>query len=914
VAEKRKGKKYARRDFLKGVAAGGALASTLGAPSFAGQANKQASREAAGGGPEKSPAEPLSRVQFPRTFTGRNLKMLAFPLGGIGTGTISLGGRGQLRDWEIFNRPDKGNSLDYCFPAIWVKVGDREPVARVLEARLQPPYETNPSGLGAENAPGLPRFAEATFAGAYPFARIAFRDPKLPVEVSLEAFNPLVPLDVDASGLPVAILRYTVRNPINTAAKVAIALSLENPVGREGRQTAFREAPGLSGLFMTNPFLASFDPLNGSFALCAVGAPEGSVSYLRGWKRARWWDGVLTFWDDFTADGALDSDSRVAMPVGSLAVTQAIPAGREATVTFLLAWHFPNRTPERCGWPAPESVPKSTVVGNAYTERFADAWDVSQHVAQELLKLEARTRAFAQALESSTLPPAVLDAATSNLSTLRVNTCFRTADGEFHGFEGCSDHEGCCHGSCTPVWNYEQATAFLFPALARSLRESEFLRNTDANGLMGFRSYLPDGKQIWQMAAADGQMGCLIKLYRDWKLSGDTDWLRRLWPNAKRALEFAWIENGWDGNRDGVAEGVQHNTYDVEFYGPNPLCGVYYLGALRAGEEMARVLGDENTAREYRRLFENGRRWIDQNLFNGEYYIQKVEGRPESRIPAGLRVGMGAGNTLAPDYQMGGACLADQLLGQYLAHVAGLGYLLDEAHVRQTLKSIVKYNYRPNLSEHAGLQRTYALNEEGGVLVATYPSGKRPEIPFPYFGEVWTGLEYQLAAHLVFEGMVTEALTVVESARQRFDGERRNPWNEAECGHHYARPMASWATIVAWSGFRYSAPERELTLMPRTRRQAFRCFWSVPSGWGTFVQTLKPQSQRVEVQVTEGAIVVARLAVNGVGKGPRGKISARLGTLALRAELEQEAERRVITFDPEIKATPEHPIEVLLTA
>jgi uncharacterized protein (DUF608 family) len=912
MAEKRKGRKYARRDFLKGVTVGGALASTLGTPAFAGQSNKTAKPSAGGGAAEKSSSALLAPVDFPRTFTGRNLKMIAFPLGGIGTGTVSLGGRGQLRDWEIFNRPDKGNELSYAFPAIWAKVGEGDPVARVLESRLQPPYERNSSGLGSDNAPGLPRLAEATFTGAYPFARIAFGDPRLPVEVRLEAFNPLVPLDVDASGWPLAILRYTIRNTANAPARVGIAWSIENPVDNEGRQAAFREVPGLSGLYMDNPFLATSNPLKGTFALCVVGAPEGSVSYLRGWKRAEWWNGVLTFWDDFSDDGALDSTSPAATPVSSLAVTQTIPARREAAVTFLLAWHFPNRTPERCGWPAPESVPKSTVVGNAYTERFRDAWDASKLAAAQLPQLEARTRAFAQAIESSTLPPAVLDAATSTLSTLRVNTCFRTADGEFHGFEGCNDHQGCCHGSCTHVWNYEQATAQVFPTLAHSLRESEFLRNTDTNGLMGFRSYLPDGKQIWQMAAADGQMGCLIKLYRDWKLSGDTDWLRRLWPNAKRALEFAWIENGWDGNRDGVAEGVQHSTYDVEFYGPNPLCGIYYLGALRAGEEMARALGDQDSAAEYHRLSVNGSRWFDQNLFNGEFYIQKVEGRPESQIAAGTRVGMGAGNTLKPDYQMGDACLADQLLGQMQAHVAGLGYLLDEAHVRTTLKSVYKYNYRPNLSEHVDLQRTYALNDEGGVLVATYPLGKRPEIPFPYFGEIWTGLEYQLAASLAFEGMMTEALNIVESARRRFDGERRNPWNEPECGHHYARALASWGCFVAWSGFRYAAPQRELTLMPRTRRQAFRCFWSVPSGWGSFIHALKPQEQRVEVRVAEGAIAVARLAVNGLNKGQFTKVSVRLGRNALKADLKQEAQRRVVTFEREVALTPGHPLEVVL--
>ncbi|MFZ0960453.1 MAG: GH116 family glycosyl-hydrolase [Terriglobia bacterium] len=914
MPEKRKSRKYARRDFLKEVAAGGAVASTLGASSLAGQGNRTASEIAGGGAAGKSSPPPQASVDYPRTFTGRNLKMIAFPLGGIGTGTVSLGGRGQLRDWEIFNRPDKGNELSYASPAIWAKVGNQEPMARVLESRLQPPYETTPSGLGSDNAPGLPRLAEATFTGAYPFVRIAFDDPKLPAEVRLEAFNPLVPLDVQASEWPIAILRYTVRNPNSAPARVGIAWSIENPVGKEGRQAAFRQVPGLAGLYMDNPFLASSHPLKGTFALSAVGAPEGSVSYLRGWKRAEWWNGVLTFWDDFSDDGALDSRAPAATPVSSLAVTQTIPARGEAAVTFLLAWHFPNRTPERCGWPAPEGVPNSTVVGNAYTTRFADAWDASRQAADQLAQLEARTRAFARAIESSTLPPAVLDAATSTLSTLRTNTCFRTADGEFHGFEGCNDHQGCCHGNCTHVWNYEQATAQLFPTLARSLRESEFLRNTDANGLMGFRSYLPDGKQIWQRAAADGQMGCLIKLYREWKLSGDTDWLRRLWPNAKRALEFAWIENGWDANRDGVAEGVQHNTYDVEFYGPNPLCGVYYLGALRAGEEMARVLGDQDSAAEYHRLFVNGSRWFDQNLFNGQYYIQKVEGRPADQIAAGTRVGMGAGDTLRPDYQMGDACLTDQLLGQMQAHVAGLGYLLTEANVRATLKSVYKYNYQPNLSEHADLQRTYALNDEGGVVVATYPLGKRPEIPFPYFGEIWTGLEYQLAASLAYEGMTAEALRVVESVRRRYDGERRNPWNEPECGHHYARALASWGCFLAWSGFRYSALDRELTLIPRTRRQQFQCFWSVPSGWGSYTHTLMPQAQRVEVHVAEGSITVARLAMNGLAKGQLNKVSARLGTEVLQANVVTEPARRVITLDREIAVTPGSALTVMLTA
>jgi len=912
VATRRKNGKLERRDFLKKVAAGGALAGS--ARAMSGQEKPVSTQKVTSKLPssaKEGQGVVGSRIAFPRTFSGPNLKMIAFPLGGIGTGTISLGGRGQLRDWEIFNRPDKGNTPDYCFPAIWAQVEGKKPVARVLESRIQPPYE-GPSGLGSENVPGLPRLASARFLGAYPFAHLEFEDTALPVLVSLEAFNPLVPLDVEASELPIAVLRYRLKNPARAAVKVGIAFSLENPVGKEGRQAAFRQAEGVAGLYMDNPFLPATDPLKGSMFLGVLGAPETGVSYLRGWKRTQWWDGALTFWDDFTDDGALTSDSPAISPVGSLAVSQLLPAGGEASVTFLLAWHFPGRTPERCGWPPPEDDQKSAAVGNSYCRRFADAWAVAQHVAQQLPSLEERSRRFASAIESSTLPPAVLDAALSNLSTVRTNTAFRTADGEFHAFEGCNNQSGCCHGSCTHVWNYEQTTAFVFPSLARSLRESEFLRNTREDGLMGFRSFLPDGKKIWDKAAADGQMGCLMKLYRDWQLSGDTEWLRVLWPNAKRALEFAWIKGGWDANRDGVAEGVQHNTYDVEFYGPNPLCGVWYLGALRAGEEMARALGDQDSAAEYRRLFENGSNWIDANLFNGEYYTQKIEGRPKEEVFPGVLVGMGAANPEKPDYQMGDACLVDQLLGQYMAHVAGLGYLLGEEHVRKAMASVYRYNYVPNLSEHECVERTYALNDDGGVLVASYPHGKRPEIPFPYFAESWTGEEYQFAAHLVFEGMSTEAQAVVESARLRHDGERRNPWNEPECGHHYARAMSAWALVVALSGFRYSAVDRKLTLTPRLRPQNFRSFWSAPSGWGQFTQSISAANHTVGVQAQEGSLALTSLAVAGNGKVTRKTASARLGEESLSANLREDGKLRVVVFDREIRVEPAQPLTVIL--
>lgn len=790
---------------------------------------------------------------YPRVFSGRQLKMIAFPLGGVGAGSVSLGGRGQLRDWEIFNRPDKGHDLSYALPSIWVQAGSNKPVARVLEARYQPPY-AGQDGLGAQNAPGLARLASARFTGEFPLARIDFVDSELPVGISLEAFSPFIPHEPDESGLPVAILRYRVSNTGPQKARVSIAWSIENPVrtvpsdgSPDGRKNLYRPGSQLAGLFMTNPGLDSTDALYGSFALGAIPDSGTHLTWLTGWPKGRWWNAPMLFWDDFTSDGELGPDAAQTSAVGALCVMREIAAGASAEYTFLLGWHFANRTPARCGWMAPKGL-ENTVIGNWYATRFPDAWAAIEYAAANLKPLEAKTRLFAQSLRESTLPWAVVDAAASNLSTLVSTTSFRTADGEFHGFEGVLDHIGCCFGNCTHVWNYETATAHLFPSFSRSLRKAAFGFSMDEAGAMHFRQLLPDGKERSGFAAADGQMGQVVHAYLDWKLSGDQAWLTEMWPRLKKAIAFAWIDGGWDANRDGVMEGVQHTTYDVEFYGPNPQCNLYYLAALRAGEEMADMAGDAPFAAECRRLFQSGSLWMDANLFNGEFYVQEVRGYRNDQIAPSLRSNMGASDPEHPEYQPGKGCLADQLVGQYLADVCGLGPLVERRNIRKTLEAIYKYNYKRNLFDYDNVQRTYVLNDESAVVVADYGKAPRPKIPFPYFAEAWTGMEYSTSSEMLFGGMVAQGVECIESVRTRYDGDRRNPWDEPECGHHYARAMSSWSGILALSGFDYHGGRQELTIAPRWKAPKFTCFWATGSAWGVF--TRKQEGKRVWIEAT----------------------------------------------------------------
>ena len=618
----------------------------------------------------------LVPVEYPRKFTGRKLAMLAFPLGGVGAGAIALGGRGQLRDWEIFNRSEKGKSPAYAFPAIWVQAGDAKPVAHVLEARILAPFEGH-SGLGADNAPGLSRLEEATFTGEYPLATVAFHDARLPVNVTLEAFSPFVPLDPEGSGLPVAVMRYRVKNPGKAAAKVAIAFAIDNPVVAEGsganasseaRVNEFKTSESLAGIFMHNPKLEENAARAGSFAVCVMDPAGGRVSHLSGWPKARWWTSPLLYWDDFSADGELGPEQGERNGVGSLCLQRTIAGGAETEFTFLLAWHFPNRTPARMGWNSDKGF-GDTVIGNYYCRRFGDAWGAAQYAAQKLPELEERMRQFLTAMRETTLPAPVKEAALANASTLATTTTFRTADGRFFGWEG----SGCCHGNCDHVWNYETTTHYLFPTLARSMRETHLELSAKLDGEMPIRVNLPLEHQTGGAAAADGQMGQIVKAYFDWQLSGDNDWLRKWWPDIKKALEFAWVPGGWDGDRDGVFEGVQHNTYDVEFYGPNPMCGIYYLAALRAGEEMARAMGEPARRTVIASCSNRAAQWIDGHLFNGEYYVQQVRGVARDQVAKGLIAGMGAEDPTHPDYQMGDGCLVDQLVGQHAAEYAGLG-------------------------------------------------------------------------------------------------------------------------------------------------------------------------------------------------------------------------------------------------
>ncbi|WP_406684722.1 non-lysosomal glucosylceramidase [Seonamhaeicola sp. MEBiC1930] len=801
-----------------------------------------------------------------KTYDQNHTDRIAMPVGGIGTGTISLTGRGALEDWEIMSRPAKGYNPKYAgvavinrapFFSIYLKEEGKEGQALLLEGPAPTKYDEGFYGSKAPNH-GLPRFAESRFQTAYPFGQVLLQDKDLPVEVTVGAFNPLIPGNTDYSSLPMAVLSYKVKNTSEKPITISLAGNIPNFIGFDGKEgkayqnkNTYREENGLKGIHYTAGDDVDKESYQyGTFSLTTNS--EGEISYRTAWQPGEWGNSTLEFWDDYTDDGKLEErTSEQKNNMGSLAVKTILAPNETKDIRFFITWNFPNRP----AW----SNAKSNV-GNYYATQYSDSWEVAQKNVKRIPDLEKQTKTFVEAFISSDIPEIVKEAALFNLAHFRTQLAFKTKSGYYLGWEGIKDNDGSGTGTCTHVWNYEQTIPFLFGDIAQNMREVEFGYATDENGLMSYRIHLPLETKAtsFGLAAADGQMGSIMKYYREWQLSGDDAFLKKHLSNVKKALEFCWIPKGWDPDKDGVMEGSQHNTMDVEYFGPNPQMGLWYLGALRASEKMANYIGDRKFAKTCRALYENGSKWMDENLFNGEYYVQEIV--PPMHLDSIAKGLIRVKRRLVaddPQYQLGEGVLVDQLVGQVMAHILDLGYLVDKDNVKKTNASILKYNYRENLMKHPNFMRSYAYGNESALLMADYP-GKRPKQPFPYFTEVMTGFEHTAAVAMLYEGQIEEGLKTIQDIRNRYDGKKRNPFNEAEYGHHYARSMMAWGGVLASTGFHYSGVDKSIKFTSKSGVY----FWSNGYSWGS----CEVKNKSAKINVLYGQLELKSFTLKGLGK------------------------------------------------
>ena len=785
-------------------------------------------------------------------YTKENLREISVPLGGIGSGSIGLMGNGRLGDWEIANRPGKGMSNGHSFFAVKAEKNGKLVDARVLQGDCPKDIigqyqKIDFKGFGygpqADTLAGFPHFEDITFDGAFPVAKLSFADGKFPGKATLTAFNPFIPLDEDASSLPAAFFAVELKNDTEDELDYTVALSVRNWFEKDCENLALE-----NGVKLVQHHFNEKSPFKGEMCVLTDGK---DVQVQPCWFRGKWFDGATVFWKQFTDSAPLPG--RTYETYGSndnstTAVKFTVPAGQSKTVRFVLAWYFPNNY----NYWYPELLDDNGDIvtwKNWYATRYDGAKAVADYALRNFEELYAKTEAFGKVLWSATLPESVVEAAADTLSVLKSPTVLRLEDGSFYGWEGVHELAGSCEGSCQHVWNYTYALPYLFPRLERSMRRLDYKYNLMENGAMRFRLTLPVGRPGgWDMPCVDGQMGGVIKTYRDWKICGDDEFLKEVWPGVKKSLEFAWSDKNacrWDADKDGILEGRQHHTLDMELYGPSSWLEGFYLAALKAAAEMAQHLGEEESAEEYLELYEKGKKFLNEELFGGEYFIQKVDLTDRSILESygGIST-LNGGNILADywndeageiKYQVANGSSVDQALAQWHADLMGLGEIFDAEKLDTALESLYKYNFVPKMRDFFNPCRVFSLDGDAGTIICAYPEHiTPPAISVPYCQETMNGFEYSAAGLMISRGKLAYGETMVKAVRDRFDGDKRNPYNEYECGNNYARSMASYALVNLYGGYEIDMTKGFIGFAPKAYDEngVFHAPFAVDSGWG----------------------------------------------------------------------------------
>ena len=793
----------------------------------------------------------------PEQFSGLELDLIGMPIGGICTGQVYLGGDGQLWHWDIFKAygggydgPIDPRGFHYARP-----LRQRSPIEQGFAIRVR-------NELGDSVRPlNRTGFAGITFCGQYPLGNVNYDDSAFPVRIELKAFSPFIPLDEKRSSLPATVLEYTVTNKSNSRQTVSLAGWLENLVCRydnvEGnglrRNQVWHDEHGTTLRCTAEPS-SSFDPSTldayGDMSLRLL-SPSGSVSSCTMVRSGH--SGQSNFAEKTFASLAETGPETATTPFGDLAVGALaeefdLLPGESRTVTFAIAWYFPRYTGGTVFFFSMEDIPNLTKLKRQYAANFVSSSDVLDYLSANFFELSTLTKTWVETWYDSTLPFWLLNRVGANVSTLASQTCHWFDNGRFYCWEGVD----CCPGTCQHVWQYAHAIARLFPGLERRLREDiDYGVAFCDDGSISYRGEAGIGGVDMKQArpgqaffAVDGQLGTILRVYREHMMSCDSAFLTRLWPRVRKSVEFM-MELDEDG--DGLLDGAQFNTLDTSWYGQIPWISSLFLATLVAAKLMAKEMDDVSFAEKCQIRLDLGRSNLVSELFNGEYFVH----RPDPPKPETMDLTEGS--------------YIDQVFGQSYAIHLGLERVIPASQTISALESLWKYNYTSNVGPYREQFREvqggrwYAMPGEGGLLMCTWPKGDCNRSNFEqkvlaldvtsegYLNECMSGFEYQVAGHMIAEGLVEKGLAVARTVHDRYHPAKRNPYNEIECSDHYSRAMSSYAIFLNIAGFRYHGPKGELAFAPKLTPENFKTAFTSAEGWGSFAQ--KSADGRLEASV-----------------------------------------------------------------
>jgi len=808
------------------------------------------------------------------------LKYIGMPVGGLHAGTVYVGGDGRLWLWQIYNESFEGvhegidpKEVNWNDGISLRKIRSRDGSAyvepsiannrRVLEQGFA--VKISYEGKTIIKELNEDHWDEVSFQGSYPVATITFSSKDFPLEIQLNVYSPFIPLEAEESALPATILRVGVVNTSKKPIDISLMGWMENGVNKltakenagQRKNTLFTTKDSTGIFFSSDSNIKEIQEAGDSGSMCFLlhGINGKAQVSFNGWPI-----------DARHFDSSQDSSATAEFPdklVGAIGTETKLLSGQRYSADYSVSWHFNNPNPKL------KKIVKDAERGYRYGVKFRDAKEVSTFIHTNFKELSSVTELWANTWKDSTLPHWFLERTFVNIGTLATANTYRFADGRFWSWEGV----GACAGTCTHVWQYAQAMARIFPELERGLRERVdlgvgFIEESGAILFRGENETRP---------AIDGQAGTILRFYREHQMSKDNRFLDANWPKIKKAVQFMLAQ---DKNGDGMTDTPMENTLDAVWEGEIAWIVGLCIAAAKAAQMMAEEINDISFAKICETYVSDGKRNMEKELFNGEYFIHRpdaVHGRRK----------LGSYNT----------CHIDQVYGQSWTFQVGLPRILDKEKTVAALKALWKYNFTmdvgPYIKTHTG-GRPYALPGEGGMVMNTNPHnetkpfGEDVSWQLGYFHECMSGFEHQVAAHFMAEGMLDESLVLTRAVHDRHHAAKRNPFNEIECSDHYARAMASYGTFITACGFEHHGPKGYIGFAPKWNKENFKAPFTTAAGWGTYSQRKTDLKQVHHFELKYGELALQKIALEKLDGKKTSSVLAILGGRQIPLKFMQE--------------------------
>ncbi|MGJ8639213.1 MAG: GH116 family glycosyl-hydrolase [Opitutaceae bacterium] len=809
---------------------------------------------------------------LPTTVKAGGVDYIGMPIGGIGTGQVYLSGDGELWYWNLTANKDKHNNPK----------GDRYMKPEVANTANGQGFALQVNGKHFPlNAKG---FSEVTFTNQYPMALVDYSDADCPVGVQLEAYSPFIPLNRDDSEYPVIVMRYTLTNRSAKNQEVGIGGWIENHwSGKGAKKSVYKHQKDIATVECSGAG-------KGGNALALGIFGSEAPDFVDVTRTNSGIQGV------FAAGNTATEGQSASASIGRKLM---LKAGASQTVSFAVSWRVPVVDyGVRFGR-------KGTARGRyQYASLRSSAAEAAAQVASRESDLYGTTKQWVDTWYDSTLPYWFLERAFIPIDCMQTQMVQRVfPKGEKEAVYNMEEGVRCCPGNCTHVWNYAQGLARIFPEIERECRDQiEYGHGfNEENGMVFFRYTMQDGAK-GRDDALDGTCGTILRVLRESQMTTDYSFLASIWDRVKLSMDFVIKE--WDADEDGILSGAQHNTLDEPWYGRVPWLINTYHAALRAAAVMARQMKQPAVAQRYEGIIAKGAPVMVKELWNEDFgYFVHIPPQDETQMHGSTN-----------------GCHIDQVLGDSWLYEVGLDPILPRDKTRKALKALWKYNFTPDVGAFRKVMkngRWYAGPGDAGLVMTSFPNGKvEPKSGHKgyagYLNECMTGFEWQVATHMLREGMIEEPLAIGKAIYDRYSADKRNPYNEIECSDHYSRAMASYGTYLAACGYRYDGPEAKLGFGPKLSPEDFKAAFTTAEGWGRFTQTVDSGRQVAGIELRYGRLQLKELTLDTVrgvaAKGAKVELDGRVLDVSFKAE----AERYVLGFGSGITVKRDQRLVVVL--